>query len=46
MLNRNFAKQPKGLFARIVSKIASFTTLQYVKYLSGRPIGHVKYALD
>ena len=46
MLNRNYAKQPAGLFARVISKIASFTTLQYVNYLSGRPIGHVKYALD
>ena len=46
MLNRNYAKQPPGLFARVISKIASFTTLQNVNFLSGRPIGHVKYALD
>ena len=46
MLNRNYAKQPAGLFARVISKIASFTTLQYVNYLLGSPIGHVKYALD
>ena len=46
MLNRNFAKQPAGLFARVISKIASFTTLQYVNYLLGRPLGLVKYALD
>ena len=46
MLNRNYAKQPAGLFARVVSKIASFTTLQYVNYLSDKPLGHIKYALD
>ncbi len=46
MLNRNFAKQPQGLFARTISKTVSFTTLQYVNYLAGKPIGHVKYALD
>ena len=46
MLNRNYAKQPIGLFARVISKIASFTILQYVNYLSGRPIGQIKYALD
>lgn len=46
MLNRNYAKQPAGLFARVISKTASFTALQYVNYLSGRHIGHIKYALD
>ena len=30
----------------IISKIAAFTTLQYVNYLSGKPLGHIKYALD
>ena len=31
--------------AKVISKIASFTTLQYVNHLSVSPIGHVKYAL-
>lgn len=46
MLDRNFAKQPDGLFARIISKITSFTTLQYVNCLSAWSIGHAQYALD
>ena len=46
MLNRNYAKQPAGMFVRVICKIASFTTLQYVNYLSGKLLGHIKYALD
>nr|MCR5065343.1 IS982 family transposase [Bacteroidales bacterium] len=46
MLNRNYAKQLTWLLARVISKITSFSTLQYFNFLSGRPIGHVKYALD
>ena len=34
MLNWNFAKQHARLFARVISKIASFPSLQNVNYLS------------
>ena len=30
----------------IISKISAFTIMQYVNYSLGKPIGHIKYALD
>ena len=46
MPNRNYAKQIEGLMTRIISKISTFTIMQYVNYSLGKPIGHIKYALD
>ena len=46
MLNRNYAKQIEGFMTRIISKISAFTIMQYVNYSLGKPIGHIKYALD
>ena len=46
MLNRNYAKQIDGFMTRIISKISAFTIMQYVNYSLGKPIGHIKYALD
>ena len=45
MMIRNYAKKPKGLFARMAAKIAAFTLLQYFNLLNHRPIVQVKYAL-
>ena len=46
MINRNYAKQIEGFMPRIISKISAFTIMQYVNYSLGKPIGHIKYALD
>lgn len=46
MLMRNYAKQPDGLFARVISKISALTILQYINYINNKPIGQVKYALN
>lgn len=46
MIFRNYAKQPAGLFTRIIGKISAFTALQYINFLNGQPIGRVKYALN
>ena len=46
MLNRNYAKQIEEFMTRIISKISAFTIMQYVNYSLGKPIGHIKYALD
>ena len=46
MLNRNYAKQIEEFMIRIISKISTFTIIQYVNYLLDKPIGHIKYALD
>ena len=46
MLNRTYAKQIEGFMTRIISKISAFTIMQYVNYSLGKPIGHIKYALD
>lgn len=45
MIERNYAKQTNGLFARMCSKISAFTVMQYFNYINNRPIGQVKYAL-
>jgi predicted SPOUT superfamily RNA methylase MTH1 len=46
MIRRNYAKSFHGLASRILSKITAFTLLQYInKFITGRPINHVKHAL-
>ena len=46
MINRNYAKQIDVFMTRIISKISAFTFMQYVNYSLGKPISHIKYALD
>ena len=45
MIVRNYAKQAKGLFTGIVSKISALTILQYINKINNRDIGKIKYAL-
>ncbi len=46
MIRRNYAKTFHGLATRILSKITAFTLLQYInKFITGRPLNHVKHAL-
>lgn len=45
MMIRNYAKDVRGLFTRVLSKISAFTFLQYLNKMNNRPIGRVKYAL-
>jgi hypothetical protein len=45
MLKRNYAKSFSGLRARMISKVASVTLLQYMNWLNDRPINHIKHAL-
>jgi len=45
MIKRNYAKTFNGYYTRILTKIAAFTTLQYINYLNNRPLNHIKYAL-
>ncbi|KAA6304748.1 hypothetical protein EZS27_043602, partial [termite gut metagenome] len=40
------AKDVKGIFTRVLAKIASITALQYLNKINNRPIGRVKYALS
>ena len=46
MVIRNYAKDTRGLFARIIGKISALTVLQYINYINGRPLGRIKYALN
>jgi hypothetical protein len=46
ILIRNYAKDTKGLFVRIIGKISAFTILQYINKMNNKPIGRVKYALS
>lgn len=46
MLKRNYAKTFDGLQARIISKIAAVTFLQYLNKENKRPINHLKHALS
>ena len=41
---RNYAKNVKRLFTRIIGKISAFTILQYIN-INNKPIGQIKYAL-
>ena len=45
MMIRNYAKDVRGLFTRVLGKIIAFTVLQYLNKVNNRPIGRVKYAL-
>ena len=45
MLIRNYAKETRGLFARIIGKISALTILQYINNINNKPIGQIKYAL-
>lgn len=46
MLNRNYAKDVNGLFARILAKVSALTMLQYMnKFIINQPIGQVKHTL-
>lgn len=45
MVIRNYAKDTRGLFARIIGKISALTVLQYINYSNHKPIGRIKYAL-
>ncbi|KAA6315642.1 hypothetical protein EZS27_033932 [termite gut metagenome] len=45
LLLRNYAKDVKGIFTRVLAKMASMTDLQYLNKINNRPIGRVKYAL-
>ncbi len=45
MLGRNYAKDIPGFFTRILAKISAMTFLQYLNFINGRPIGHIKHAL-
>jgi len=46
MIRRNYAKTFHGFATRILSKITAFTLLQYInKFITGRPLNHVKHAL-
>lgn len=45
MLKRNYAKSLNGLNARLISKIAAVTILQYINHQQSKPINHLKHAL-
>jgi len=45
MLKRNYAKTFQGLRTRIMAKVAAVTVLQYINYLNGKPLNHIKHAL-
>jgi hypothetical protein len=45
VMKRNYAKTFNGLCTRIISKIAAFTSLQYLNTLNNRPLNHIKHAL-
>ena len=44
-LKRNYAKTLNGLFTRMCAKIASVAVLQYINFMHGKPINHLKHAL-
>ncbi|KAA6317878.1 hypothetical protein EZS27_032035 [termite gut metagenome] len=46
LLLRNYAKDVKGIFTRVLAKITSMTALQYLNKINNRPIGRVKHALS
>ena len=45
LLKRNYAKTCDGLFARIISKIASVSILKAINSLASKPLGRIKHAL-
>jgi len=42
---RNYAKDTKRLFARIIEEISRLIVFQYINNTKNNPIGRVKYAL-
>ena len=46
LIIRNYAKITNGLFARIIGKISVLAILQYVNFISNKPISRIKYALS
>lgn len=46
MMIRNYAKQQRGLFTRVLAKIGAMTIMQYINKENNKPIGRVKYAFD
>lgn len=46
MIIRVYAKETLGLFTRIIGKITTLKTLQYINHINENPIGGVKYALS
>lgn len=45
MIKRNYAKTYNGMATRMLSKIAAFTSLQFINFNSGKPLNHIKHAL-
>lgn len=45
VIKRNYTKTFNGLCTRIISKIAAFTSLQYLNTINNRPLNHIKHAL-
>jgi hypothetical protein len=45
LIKRNYAKTFNGLCTRIISKIAAFTSLQYLNTINNKPLNHIKHAL-
>jgi hypothetical protein len=45
MIKRNYAKTHNGLATRILSKIAAFTSLQYINFTAGKSLNKIKHAL-
>lgn len=43
MMIHNYAMKPSGFFAKMETKVAAFTVLQYINLLYHKPIGQVKY---
>ena len=41
----NYAKDYRGFFTRIISKVSAFTVSQYINKINDKPIGRIKYAL-
>ena len=41
----NYAKDYRGFFTRIISKVIAFTDSQYTSKVNDEPIGRIKYAL-
>jgi len=42
MIRRNYAKSFEGFSARIISKVAALTLIQWINHQTGREINHLK----
>jgi len=45
MIKRNYAKTFAGLETRIISKVTAFTSLQFLNFITGKPLNKIKHAL-